>query len=155
MEASRTTIQQARDNAKEFSRIAVNAARSVEQTARDTTSSSGWYSDRGAYSFDQEEQQQIPSRQNEEDTQRVLEAQNHTSGQRREQTVTDLPKAAAVGQALKDLRFPADKNRILQFVKEQSNTNPDCQKMVPLLDKIESRQYQNVSDVTKAAGLVE
>ena len=163
MEAYRTTIQQARDNAKEFSRIAVNAARSLEQTARDAAanaqttgtyfpSSSGFYSNRGGYSFNQ---QQIPSRQNEEDSQRVLEAQNHISGQRREQTVTDLPKAAAVGQVLKDLRFPADKNRILQFMQEQSNTNPDCQKMVPLLDKIENRQYQNVSEVTKAVGLVE
>jgi hypothetical protein len=169
MEAFRTTIQQAKDNAKEFSRIAVNAARSLEQTARDTaatatsthttntyfpSASSGFYSDRG-YSVNKEEEQQIPSRQNEEDTQRVLEAQNHIGGQRREKTVTDLPRTAAVGQVLKDLRFPADKNRILQFVQEQSNTNPDCQKMVPLLDKIEDRQYQNVSDVTKAVGLVE
>jgi hypothetical protein len=40
-------------------------------------------------------------------------------------------------------------------MQEQSNTNPDCQKMVPLLDKIENRQYQNVSEVTKAVGLVE
>jgi hypothetical protein len=168
MKASRTTIQQARDNVKEFSRIAVNAARSLGQTAGDTTAasaqiggahfpstSSGFYSDRGGYSFNEEQGQQIPSRQNEEDTQRVLEAQNHIRGQRREQTVTDLPRAAAVGQALKDLRFPADKNRILQFVQEQSNTNPDCQKIAPLLDKIEARQYQNVSEITKAVGLVE
>jgi hypothetical protein len=162
MEAYRTTIQQARDNAKEFSRIAVNAARSLEQTARDAAnaqttgtyfpSSSGFYSNRGGYSFNQ---QQIPSRQNEEDTQRVLEAQNHISGQRREQTVTDLPKAAAVGQALKDLRFPTDKKRILLFLQERSNTNPEYQRMVSLLDKMEDRQYQNVYDVTKAAGVVE
>jgi Protein of unknown function (DUF2795) len=167
MEASRTTIQQARDNVKEFSRIAVSAARSLEHTARDTAAdahisgtyfpytSSGSYSDRGVYSLNEEQEQQIPSRQNEEDTQRVLEAQNHIGGQGREQTVTDLPTAAAVGQALKDLRFPADKNRILQFMQEQSNTNPDCKKMTPLLDKIEDRKYQNVYDITKAAGLVE
>ncbi len=168
MEASRTTIQQARNNVKEFSRIAVNAARSLEQPTRDATAaasaqisstyfpstSSGFYSDRGGYALNEEQEQQIPSRQNEEDTQRVLEAQNHIGGQRREQTVTDLPRAAAVGQALKDLRFPADKNRIVQFVKEQSNSNPDCKKMAPLLDKIEDRQYQNVSDITKAVGLV-
>jgi hypothetical protein len=168
MKASRTTIQQARDNVKEFSRIAVNAARSLEQPTRDTTAaasaqisstyfpstSSGFYSDRGGYALNEEQEQQIPSRQNEEDTQRVLEAQNHIGGQRREQTVTDLPRAAAVGQALKDLRFPADKNRILQFVKERSNSNPDCKKMAPLLDKIENRQYQNVSDITKAVGIV-
>jgi len=168
MKASRTTIQQARDNVKEFSRIAVNAARSLEQPTRDTTAaasaqisstyfpstSSGFYSDRGGYALNEEQEQQIPSRQNEEDTQRVLEAQNHIGGQRREQTITDMPRAAAVGQALKDMRFPADKKRILLFLHERSNTNPDYQKMVSLLDKMEDRQYQNVSDVTKAVGLV-
>ena len=83
------------------------------------------------------------------------EEDSHISGQRREQTVTDLPKAAAVGQALKDLRFPTDKKRILLFLQERSNTNPEYQRMVSLLDKMEDRQYQNVSDVTKAAGVVE
>ena len=167
MKASRTTIQQARDNVKEFSRIAVNAARSLEQPTRDTTAaasaqisstyfpstSSGFYSDRGGYALNEEQEQQIPSRQN-EDTQRVLEAQNHIGGQRREQIITDMPRAAAVGQALKDMRFPADKKRILLFLQERSNTNPDYQKMVSLLDKMEDRQYENVSDVTKAVGLV-
>jgi hypothetical protein len=66
-----------------------------------------------------------------------------------------MPRAAAVGQALKDMRFPADKKRILLFLQERSNTNPDYQKMVSLLDKMEDRQYENVSDVTNAAGLVQ
>ena len=38
MEAFKTSIQNARDNAKEFSRIGVNSARTFEQTSRDTTS---------------------------------------------------------------------------------------------------------------------
>ena len=84
-----------------------------------------------------------------------MEAQNHIAGQRRQQTVVDMPRAAEVGQALKDLRFPADKRRIQLFIQQQSNNNPDYQKIVSLLDKIEDRLYQNVSDVTKAAGLVE
>jgi hypothetical protein len=63
------------------------------------------------YAFNEgQQQQQIPSRQN-EDAQNV-KVQNHIAGQRRQQTITDLPTAAAVGQALKDLRFPADKRRI-------------------------------------------
>ena len=37
MEAFKTSIQNARDNAKEFSRIGVNSARTLEQTSRDTT----------------------------------------------------------------------------------------------------------------------
>jgi hypothetical protein len=171
MQAFRTTMQQTRDNTKELSRINVNTARSLEQTARDTANSytpssptsSGFYSGGGGtgggarYGFSEEQQQpeQIPSRQNEQDTQNVMEAQNHIAGQRRQQTITDMPRAAAVGQALKDLRFPADKKRILLFLQERSNTNPDYQKMVSLLDKMEDRQYENVSDVTNAAGLVQ
>jgi hypothetical protein len=162
-------LEQTRDNTKEISRISVNTARSLEQTARDTansyapssSTSSGFYSGGGTggearYGFSEEQQpEQISSRQNEQDTQNVMEAQNHIAGQRRQQTITDMPRAAAVGQALKDLRFPADKKRILLFLQERSNTNPDYQKMVSLLDKMEDRQYENVSDVTNAAGLVQ
>jgi Protein of unknown function (DUF2795) len=168
MQAFRASIQQTRDNTKEISRISVNTARSLEQTARDTANSyapsptsSGFYSGGGTgggarYGFSEEQQpEQIPSRQNEQDMQNVMEAQNHIAGQRRQQTITDMPRAAAVGQALKDLRFPADKKRILLFLQERSNTNPDYQKMVSLLDKMEDRQYENVSDVTNAAGLVQ
>jgi hypothetical protein len=167
MEVFRTTIQQTRDNTKELSRISVNTARSLEQTTRDaanryapSSALYGFYSGcRGGkgYAFNEQQQQlQIPSRQNEEETQNVMEAQNHIAGQRRQQTVADLPRAAAVGQALKNLRFPADKRKIQLFVQQQQpDNNPDYQKIVSLLDKIEDRQYQNVSDVTKAAGIVE
>ncbi|MGB8024650.1 MAG: hypothetical protein WCF06_10070 [Nitrososphaeraceae archaeon] len=37
MDAFKTSIQQAKDNAKELSRIGVNSARTFEQTSRDTT----------------------------------------------------------------------------------------------------------------------
>jgi Protein of unknown function (DUF2795) len=78
------------------------------------------------------------------------------AGQRRQQTITDLPTAAAVGQALKNPGFPADKRRIQLFVQQQrSDNNSDYQRTVSLLDKIEDRQYQNVFDASKAAGLVE
>jgi vacuolar-type H+-ATPase subunit H len=39
LDAFKTSIQNTRDNLKEFSRIGVNAARTYEQTSRDTTSS--------------------------------------------------------------------------------------------------------------------
>ena len=153
IEAFRITIQQTRDNTKELSRISVNTARSLEQTTRDAANS---YAPSSAFAFNEEQQQQqIPSIQNKEETQNVMEAQNHIAGQRRQQTVADLPRAAAVGQALKNLRFPADKRKIQLFVQQQSDNNRDYQKIVSLLDKIEDRQYQNVSDVTKAAGIVE
>jgi hypothetical protein len=85
-----------------------------------------------------------------------VKAQNHIADQRRQQTIRDLPTAAAVGQAFKDLRFRADKRRIQLFVQQQRSDNTsDYQRIMSLLDKIEDRQYQNVSDVSKAAGLVE
>ncbi len=85
----------------------------------------------------------------------MIEAQNHISGEGKQQTVTDLPTAAAIGRSLKDMRFPADKRRIQLFVQQQASNNSDYQRIVSLLDKLEDRQYQNVSDVTKAADIVE
>jgi Protein of unknown function (DUF2795) len=158
MNAFKTSMLQAKDNAKELSRVSINAVRFAEQISRDTAdpSSSRFYGVREHFEVgEQQGQEQIPSRAKEEETQRVIEAQDHISGERREQTIRDFPGAAAVGQALKGLRFPSDKNKIVQFVQQQSNTNPDCQKIVPLLQRIEDRQYQNVSDVAKTAGLVE
>jgi hypothetical protein len=53
------------------------------------------------------------------------------------------------------LQFPAEKNKILQHIQQQSQANPDCEKMIPVLEKIEDRQYSNAADVTQAAGLVQ
>ena len=98
---------------------------------------------------------QIPSRQNEEEIQRFAEKQNQVAGERREKDVTDFPRAAAIGQALIGLQFPADKNMIIQHVQQQSQTNPDCERIIPVLEKIEDKQYSNAADVTQAAGLVQ
>jgi hypothetical protein len=98
---------------------------------------------------------QIPSRQKEEETQRFAEKQNQIAGERREKDVTDFPRAAAVGQALIGLQFPAEKSKITEHIRRQSQTNPDCEKMIPVLEKIEDRQYSNAADVTQATGLVQ
>jgi hypothetical protein len=97
---------------------------------------------------------QIPTRQNEDQTQKVAEKQNQVAGERREKEVSDFPRAAAVGQALIGLNFPVDRNKIIEHIRGQSQTNPDCEKMIPVLEKIEDRQYSNAADVTQAAGLV-
>jgi hypothetical protein len=55
-----------------------------------------------------------------------------------------------LGQVLKDLDFPASKDKIIQFV---HNKEPSSD-ILSSLRLIEDKQYQNVSDVTKAAGLV-
>jgi hypothetical protein len=41
LEAFKTSVQTARDNVKEFSRIGVNSARTLEQTSRDTARVAG------------------------------------------------------------------------------------------------------------------
>jgi hypothetical protein len=41
MEAFKTSIQQAKDNTKELSRIGVNSAKTFEQTSRDNTRQTG------------------------------------------------------------------------------------------------------------------
>jgi hypothetical protein len=69
---------------------------------------------------------QIPTRQNEDQTQKMAEKQNQIAGERREKDVADFPRAAAVGQALIGLNFPAEKQKIIQHIQGQSQTNPDC-----------------------------
>jgi hypothetical protein len=98
---------------------------------------------------------QIPSRKNEEEIQRFAEKQNQVAGERREKDITDFPRATAIGQALIGLQFPADKNKIIQHVQQQSQTNPDCEKVIPVLEKIKDKQYSNAADVTQAAGLIQ
>ena len=71
-------------------------------------------------------------------------------GQRKEVNVESYSKAASLGQILKDLDFRANKDRIIQFVQERSSVD----ELLSKLKKIEDRQYQNVSDVSKAAGMV-
>jgi hypothetical protein len=44
---------------------------------------------------------------------------------------------------------------LLTSIQQQSEDNPDCKKMVPILEKIQDKQYANAADVTKAAGLVQ
>jgi hypothetical protein len=50
--------------------------------------------------------------------------------------------------------FPADKQKIIQHVRQHSGDNTNSQNVLSTLQKIEDKQYQNVAEVTKAAGLV-
>lgn len=102
---------------------------------------------------ERENREQIPTEFNAEQTQRTLRRQDRVEGEQREKTVSDFPSAAALGQVLKDLDFPADKSSIIKFV-EQSN-KLERNEVLPLVQKIEERQYQNVSEVAEAARLVQ
>ncbi len=86
--------------------------------------------------------------------QKNVNEQAGVKGQRKEVNVGDYPKAAALGQLLKDIDFPSDKQRIVQHVQQRSGSNADAKEILTTLQNIEDKQYQNVADVTKAAGVV-
>jgi hypothetical protein len=95
----------------------------------------------------------IMSDKNQEFQKNVSE-QGGVEGQRKEVNVEDYPKAAALGQILKDVDFPADKQKIIQHVQQRSGNNADGQNILSVLQNIEDKQYHNVAEVTKAAGVV-
>ncbi len=75
-------------------------------------------------------------------------------GQRKEVSIEDYPKAASLGQMLKDINFPADKQKIIQHVQQMAGNNADNKEILSTLQNIEDKQYQNVAEVTRAAGVV-
>ncbi len=105
---------------------------------------------------------QIPQ---DDDTQgktgKVVSEQAGVQGQRKEVNVESYSKVAAIGQILKDMDFPADKNRIISFASQQQFSGADNKKdtenredILSALQNLEEREYKNVSDVTTALGMV-
>jgi hypothetical protein len=76
--------------------------------------------------------------------QKNVNEQAGVEGQRKEVDVEDYPKAASLGQMLKDVDFPADKQRIIQHVQQRSGNNADDKEILSTLQNIEDKQYQNV-----------
>jgi hypothetical protein len=100
--------------------------------------------------------EQTPTEYNEEQTLRVIRKQDQIPGERRRsKTINDIQNAAALAHLLKDLGFPADKSKIVEFVQRKKANDPKSNQILPVLDKIEERQYKNVTDVTLSAKLVE
>ena len=66
-----------------------------------------------------------------------------------------MPSAAALARLLKDFEFPAYKSKIVEFIQQKKNSNPNSNQILAVLDKIEERQYQNVADITLSAKLVQ
>ena len=98
-----------------------------------------------------ENPEQIPSSHNEGQARAMENEQARIQGERKEVDVKDYPKAAAIAQVLKDLQFPADKKQIVDYVER---SRPQSEEILSEIQKIEDKQYANVSDVTRAAGLV-
>jgi len=94
---------------------------------------------------------QIPKEDVSGEVEKVISEQGGVEGQRKEVNVESYSKTASLGQILKDLDFPTSKDNILKFVQEK---NPADGHLLSSLKKIEDKQYRNVADVSKAAGLV-
>ena len=103
-----------------------------------------------------QKKEQIPTEYNEEQTLRVIRKQDQIPGEgRRSKTINDMQNTAALAQLLKDLEFPADKSKIVKFVQQKKTNDPKSNQILPVLNKIEEKQYQNVADVTMSAKLVQ
>jgi hypothetical protein len=100
-------------------------------------------------------EEQIPTEYTEEQTLRVVRKQSQIPGERKERTINDFPKAAALGQILKDLDFPADKQTIVTFI-EKLNSPQSREILLVIEEKLnDDKRYENVSEVANAIGLVE
>jgi vacuolar-type H+-ATPase subunit H len=138
IESFNSSMLQAKDNSQDVSRIGVNMSKSFSQTLNITGDTNRGYPD------------QIPREDVPGQVEKIVSQQGGVEGQRKEVNVESYSKAASLGQILKDLDFPANRGKILQFV-EARNPEPG---ILSSLQKIEDRQYQNVSEVAKSAGLV-
>ncbi len=144
MEAFNTSMLQAKNNSQDLSKIGANISKTFGQTLNSAAANYNNDIKRGDPS-------QIPKGQDvPAEVQKMISEEGGVEGQRKEVNVESYSKAASLGQILKDLDFPASKDKIIQFV-QSKNPNSD---ILSSLRLIEDRQYQNVSDVTKAAGLV-
>ena len=102
-----------------------------------------------------EHREQIPTEYNEEQTLRAVRKQSQIPGEWKEKTINDFPKAAALGRILKEIEFPADKQTIVTFL--QKLNNPQSREILSqIIEKLDEKMYyKNVSDVARAARLVE
>ena len=82
----------------------------------------------------------------------TINNQNNIPGQQKEVNVKDYPYASELANLLKDMEYPADKSKILSFVKSIGNTDKN---IMELLEKIDDKQYSNSAEVVSASGLVE
>jgi hypothetical protein len=57
----------------------------------------------------------------------------------------------ALAQILKDVRFPADKYDLIKSIEDLGTS--EGLDVLPIIQGIEERQYQNVAEVASAAGL--
>jgi hypothetical protein len=102
-------------------------------------------------------EKQIPTKDNLDQTEKILQRQDSVQGQKRDdELVHNFPQAASLAQALKGLKFPADKIAITRFVEERHPREPETREVLKLVEKIPGgRQYNNVFEIAEAAKLID
>jgi hypothetical protein len=85
----------------------------------------------------------------ESQSQDAARKQESVEGQRKEVNVEDYAEASDFGQLLKDVQFPASKDQILNYVRSKGNDE-----LLSKLERIQEKQYMNVSEIARAAGIV-
>ncbi len=81
----------------------------------------------------------------------AIDKQNNIPGQQKEVDVKDYPYASELANLLKDMEYPDDKSKILNFIKSIGNTDEN---IMELLEKTDDKQYSNSAEVINATGLV-
>jgi hypothetical protein len=103
-----------------------------------------------------QKKEQISGEYNEEQTLRIIRKQDRIPSEgKRSKTINDMPNAAALALLLRDFEFPAHKSKIVEFIQQKKANDPNSNQILPILDKIEERQYQNVADISLSANLVQ
>ena len=96
----------------------------------------------------------ITKQNNKEQTRNITQEHNSQTinqEEKHDDNVTDFSNiAASIERLLKTFEYPTDTNRIIECVRFQSSS-PESHKILPILQKIEEKQYGNVFDIIRAA----
>jgi hypothetical protein len=65
-------------------------------------------------------------------------------------SLQNYKRVETLGRILKDFEFPDEKDKILKFIKNKI----DDKELINKLEKIEDKEYLNISQVSYEAGLV-
>src|ERR671915_260783 len=83
------------------------------------------------------------------ETGRVVSEQAGVQGQRKEVNVESYSKVAEIGQILKDMDFPADKNKIISFARQQQSSahgNKNTEDILSALQNLQEREYSQFTN---------
>src|SRR5437588_12899176 len=86
--------------------------------------------------------EQIPKEDNLGEVQKAVSEQGGIEGQRKQVNVGDYANAAALGRLLKDLEFPADKNKIIQYVQLKEPINISKEKKENLINTLQENHEE-------------